>query len=209
MNLSDEDILVLAGEYVLGLHDGTGVKDDPRFAAAVQGWSARLMPLAEEVQPVTPPARLWAAIEAAIAPRPRLRDSVKFWRGLAFGGAAFGAAGLALALALLLRPPAPVALAALTTASEGSFIATAQGGTLTISPQQASVPAGKSAELWLLPPGGAPLPLGLLAAAHPVTLRLPASLAGAKLAISLEPPGGSPTGLPTGPVIATANFLSL
>ena len=34
-------------------------------------------------------------------------------------------------------------------------------------------------------------------------------MSNAVLAVSLEPPGGSPTGLPTGPVIGTGKLTSL
>jgi anti-sigma-K factor RskA len=36
-----------------------------------------------------------------------------------------------------------------------------------------------------------------------------AAAADATLAVSLEPPGGSPTGLPTGPVIANGKLANL
>ena len=69
------------------------------------------------------------------------------------------------------------------------------------------VPHAHVAELWVIGGDGVPHSLGLLSAQ-------PTSLApkgvdrgriapGATLAISVEPRGGSPTGLPTGPVIAT------
>jgi len=207
MSISDEDIVILAGEYVLGLHDGAGLKGDPRFEAAVLDWTARLMPLTDDIPAVTPPDRLWEAIDAATTPRARLWDSVKFWRGFGLGA---GALAAAMALVLALRPAAPEAVATLTTAGEGVFVATEAGGTLTVTPSQASVPVGRTAELWLLAPGAKPQPLGLLAAEHAVALPVAASaLAGAQLAISLEPPGGSPTGLPTGPVIAAAKILVL
>jgi anti-sigma-K factor RskA len=53
-----------------------------------------------------------------------------------------------------------------------------------------------------------------LRADQAVTLNLSAELAelaknNAVLAVSLEPPGGSTTGLPTGPVIATGKLTSL
>ena len=66
----------------------------------------------------------------------------------------------------------------------------------------------KSLELWALPPGQAPRSLGLVATQdkHSVRLKSSADSAlgdAALLAISLEPPGGSPTGAPTGPVLYT------
>ena len=67
-------------------------------------------------------------------------------------------------------------------------------------------------ELWLLPERGAsgeaPRSMGLLETADGAEsrLRLPNQMAvapGRGLAVSVEPPGGSPTGLPTGPVVYT------
>ena len=65
-----------------------------------------------------------------------------------------------------------------------------------------------SAELWVIPKGGKPSTLGLVATDKPDWK--PATHAaktlireGAVLAISIEPTGGSPTGQPTGPVILT------
>lgn len=60
-------------------------------------------------------------------------------------------------------------------------------------------------ELWAVPPAGAPRSLGVVQAGADA-VRLPvrdasALLAAAALAASIEPPGGSPTGAPTGPVV--------
>ena len=58
-----------------------------------------------------------------------------------------------------------------------------------------------------MPPDGAPRSLGLIAANGATVIdrkRLPASLlkgGTAALAVSVEPPGGSTTGAPTGPVV--------
>ncbi|MBP0618285.1 anti-sigma factor [Jiella mangrovi] len=61
-------------------------------------------------------------------------------------------------------------------------------------------------ELWVVPPNGAaPLSLGVFNPAQPIQLRFtdrPVGEPGAGLAVSLEPQGGSPTGQPTGPVVA-------
>ena len=65
--------------------------------------------------------------------------------------------------------------------------------------------ADKSFELWLIRPGqAAPVPLGLMPvrAGEQVALRSKTPLGeGIAFAVSLEPRGGSPTGLPTGPVL--------
>jgi anti-sigma-K factor RskA len=64
----------------------------------------------------------------------------------------------------------------------------------------------QSYELWLIPAeGGAPVSLAVLGSLD-AKLTLPAQQAarltrGAKLAVSVEPAGGSPTGAPTGPVL--------
>ena len=70
--------------------------------------------------------------------------------------------------------------------------------------------AGRTLELWALPPGQPPRSLGLLAMQGVTTLSWPAGLAGVQqLAVSLEPPGGSPTGQPTGPVVLSGSVLAL
>ena len=82
-------------------------------------------------------------------------------------------------------------------------------GRVLVVPVPADVDAeGRVAELWLIPEGGAPASLGLLphdrthAVDVPVALHA-ALVAGATLAVSLEPPGGAPHGAPTGPVVAS------
>ncbi len=68
-------------------------------------------------------------------------------------------------------------------------------------------PTGKVAELWLIPPGQAPKSLGLVSTEKAHTIAVPDALKpdladGAVLAITLEPPGGAPHGVATGPVLA-------
>ena len=74
-------------------------------------------------------------------------------------------------------------------------------------------PADRSAELWVIAPGAAPRPLGLLArgarSAVPVGgTQRPTVAVGATLAVSIEPAGGSPTGQPTGPVVASGGLVA-
>jgi anti-sigma-K factor RskA len=229
----DDDIEMLAAEYVLGLLSAeqlpnlVAARDRAQFDRAVNQWELRFLPFTEDVQPVQPPARLWPAIAGAISPAAApgsIWDNVRFWRNFGFGTGILGA-GLAAALVAVLvnraapiQPAMPVATATLASSHAGIFVATAQqikgGFQLVVSPSQAIVPVGKSAELWLITPGNKPAPLGLLASSHPVTVTVPASeLAGniglAELAVSIEPPGGSPTGQATGPIISVAKFLPL
>lgn len=67
--------------------------------------------------------------------------------------------------------------------------------------------ADRSAELWVIPADGVPHSLGLLHTRGTTALTLTSEnrariAAGATLAVSIEPIGGSKTGLPTGPVVA-------
>jgi anti-sigma-K factor RskA len=139
------------------------------------------------------------------------------WRALS--GVA-SAAVLMLAVALLRTPPAapPIVVVlegqAGTPAAGATFVASVAGDgqSMVMQPVAASVPlqADRVLELWSVPPeraGGAPKSLGLISASGVTVLprsRLPKTLlegGTAALAVSVEPPGGSPTGAPTGPVV--------
>ncbi len=66
-------------------------------------------------------------------------------------------------------------------------------------------------ELWVIPPNGKPRSLGTMGSGKQMHMRLAETLAtllqqGATIAISVEPPGGSPTGAPTGPVVASGSL---
>jgi anti-sigma-K factor RskA len=98
-----------------------------------------------------------------------------------------------------------------------NFVAavTATSNTLVIVPAALLANDRRSYELWLIPSGETrPRSLGLVQPGQPIRLDIPAGLAGritqdATLAVSLEPPGGSPTGQPTGPVIAAGKLTNL
>ncbi|NNM57109.1 anti-sigma factor domain-containing protein [Acidocella sp.] len=230
----DDDIEMLAAEFFLRLLNAGEITKlnalrthNRQFDEAVQAWEMRLMPLAEVLAPVQPGARVWPAITAAIAsaettkPRLGLWDNLKFWRYFGLSAGAFGtvfAAAMIVAVFLRAPPPLPIATASLVTEHAGLFVATAEkkngGILLVVSPSQVSVPQHKSAELWLLTPGNQPEPLGLLASNRSVAVNLSAnrlhgSISNVTLAVSIEPAGGSPTGLPTGPVIAVAKFVPI
>jgi anti-sigma-K factor RskA len=222
-----------AAEYVLGVLNARErraaaqrIARDSAFAAEVAFWEERLGGLAAAVPLVAPPADSWARIETALAragPRPTrsegLWQSLSFWRSLAIGASALAVASLAgliyMAQAPTLKPPL-VAKLDEASGKSGFFAASNPAdGTLTIVPAVLLTGEEKHAlELWVIPSGGKPHSLGLVDPARPIKVVVPPELrphvtADSVLAISVEPPGGSPTGQPTGPVIANGKLAAL
>jgi anti-sigma-K factor RskA len=222
----------IAAEYalgVLGAHERRAVEQriarEPAFAREVAFWEERLGGLAQDIGPVTPPADAWARIEAGLDRASNansasgLWQSLAFWRGLALGASALAAACLAalvyLAEAPTLRPPLVAKLDE--SSGKSGFFAAANpaDGSLTIVP--AALLTGQeqhALELWVIPAGGKPHSLGLIDPGRPVKVIVPPELrphvtADSVLAISVEPLGGSPTGQPTGPVIANGKLAAL
>lgn len=229
-HMRDDDGSLLAAEYVLGVLDRDARRDfearlarEPDLAAHVAFWEARLGGLADGVAPATPPARAWDAIAAAVSVRPRraaggLWESLGFWRWLAVGTSALAVASLAALVYVTVLPAPRAPLLAKLDASGGAagFVAavTAGGESVLVVPAAFVAPDQRALELWIIPPGGRPHSLGLIERGAPVRITVPKELiahmgADAVLAVSLEPPGGSPTGLPTGPVVANGKLARL
>ena len=214
----------LAAEYALGVLTGAEraeaarrVASDRSFASMVAAWQHRLAPWAGEIEEVAPPPHVWDAIAAAL-PAPRsagLWQNLVFWRGFALASA-LAAACLAVVIYLGALGGTQPLVASIEGGGKRTFVATVdtRRGTIAVVPAAFTADATRVPELWLIPADGKPRPLGLLQADRAVTIPIPAQLAGqtvsdAVLAVSLEPPGGSPTGLPTGPVIGTGKLTSL
>src|SRR4029453_2050454 len=220
----DDDLL--AAEYALGVLAGAEraaaeqrVAREPAFARLVTDWAQRLAPLAAEIAEVAPPPQLWDRIADAL-PAPTqaggLWQRSAFWRGLSFAAGALAAACLAALIYLGALTQQQPLIAAIEGGGNRQFVATidARRGTVAVVPAAFSADATRVPELWLIPPDGRPRSVGLLRPDQTVTLTLSPELAAlakdnAVLAVSLEPPGGSTTGLPTGPVIATGKLTSL
>jgi anti-sigma-K factor RskA len=219
----------LAAEYVLGTLPARSrrrleslVAGDPALAQAIGAWADRLAPIDAAMPAEQPPARLWRAIEAGIA-APKAAPvsaggwfgSLAFWRGLAVAGCA-AAVVLAVYIAAFsgrIGPSAPIVVAVLADQNgDPSWIATAgpQKGEVSISAIGARAQdKSHSLELWGIT-GGTPRPLKLLSqqpGAGAVIRDTQVPPPGDLLAVSLEPPGGSPTGLPTGPVVSKGKVL--
>ena len=220
----------LAAEYVLGVLDAAQRGDvelriarDRAFAREVAAWQLHLAPLADEIESVEPPRYVFTRLQAALFERKRRGwlDDVVFWRWLSAGASAVAAAALAFAFIASRQPPAPTVVAPMVAAinlddGRPAFLATIDlaRGTMLVLPVSAVIPAEKVAELWLIPPGDKPHSLGVVDVAHPMSVTIPPALRNAvtlkaAMAISVEPPGGSPTGQPTGPVIAKGGISSI
>jgi anti-sigma-K factor RskA len=205
------------------------MRSDPAFLAEVERWQALLAPLVDELDPVLPPASVWAGIAAETAPHatptpaPALRKglwhSLPLWRTLGLAGPALAA--LALVIATPSQPPVapgappPALLSASLKAADGTPLLAATfdplRGTVVLTPANGPDMQGRVPELWVIEGETPPRSLGVIALAAPNAHTVPSSRLsglqpGVTLAISMEPIGGSPTGLPTGPVIATGTL---
>lgn len=218
---------VRAGEYALGLLDAgdrTAVESraatDPEFAALLTFWQREFSEFDEAYEPVTPPQRLFSAVEKRLF---GAEKAVSFWSSLAFWR--FWALGASSAFALFaivflsdLPRPAEVQMVASLAGDQGEIgtIILYDPGSALIRVAVLSPVAGvgRDAELWLVRGSQAPISLGIL----PKRGRLERFLGEAAraliapgdiLAISIEPEGGSPTGQVTGPVVATGTLSTI
>jgi anti-sigma-K factor RskA len=215
---------VTAAELALGVLEGDEratalrrVLAEPGFAATVEWWRERFAALFDLWPEVAAPAHIETRIAAT------LDGAAVSTRGFPWPLLAIASSAIAACLLLFIlvdpRPSVPVSqpvpaarptslLVATLDAGEDGQVAAAfdpAAGALRIAAAPA-VARDKVAQLWAIGGDGVPHPLALLTRA-PKTLALtPADraliLPGAVLAISVEPTGGSPTGKPTGPIIA-------
>jgi anti-sigma-K factor RskA len=215
----------LAAQYVTGTLRGrararfeTLLPSHPALQRAVRDWQARLMPLTGALPEVAPPARVWQGIEHKLWPVPApvvqpWWQRLGLWRALS-GTALAAVVGLGVLVASPPPTQAPVVVVlestGTTAVNPATIVASFSGDgralvTRTLTP--VALTTDRVLELWAVPPEGNPRSLGLISANGATVLRrdrLPATVlkgGTAALAVSVEPPGGSPTGVPTGPVV--------
>ena len=222
----------LAAELALGLLEGEEraaalrlILSDRDFARAVADWRDALAPLFDLMPEAAPSADLWPRIEAALDGKPAAAPRTGFWKGATAAALAVAAA---LAGVLVLRPalaphiiereaPVTARLAApLVPEGTTSMVMARYDPAHAMLRVDAHVMPDddRASELWVIPADGTPRSLGVFGKSGTtevaMTARLRAWLVdGATLAVSLEPAGGSPTGLPTGPVIASGKLVTI
>ncbi|HVK42567.1 MAG TPA: anti-sigma factor [Phenylobacterium sp.] len=222
----------LAAEHALGVLTANEraaaelrMAREPAFAAQVEAWRERLAPLAEGIAPVEAPAGLWARIARRLPANDNqlaVLRRLRFWRGATVGSLGLAAASLAMAVVLASRPPqiiaptpAPMMNARLmTTAGQPLFLAAydpERKSVLVASLVPPGTDPNHSHELWLIPADGKPRSLGLVepgaSKAMPISDEMAAmATAGASMAVTVEPAGGSPLEGPSGPVAAVGKL---
>lgn len=221
---------IAAAEYVLGvlsaqerLAVARRMETDAAFARLVEAWEGHFAPFAQLYPQVHPPSSIKAALDrrlsssAAATPRARagIWSNLAFWRGLAV--ASLAGILLVSALPMLVPPTAePKERLVASLGAEGSevrYLAVYDENASNVSLAHVSgeLIAGRDFELWMIEGKQAPVSMGVIPSGSTVRIVLTPEArrklaAGAVLAISLEPSGGSPTGQPTGPVVATGDL---
>ncbi|MEO0615144.1 MAG: anti-sigma factor [Pseudomonadota bacterium] len=217
MNYERPELIdALAREYVLGTLRGRArarferlLAGSFQMARAVADWETRLYGLYTELPPVDVPPAVWRRIQAAThtaRPEPR--------RGGWFTAAAASLIAAVFAVLYFSLDPRPELPAYQAVLSDSDAVATwsiqvyeDSATARAVAVASASPPAGRVFELWMLPEDdSAPVSLGVIGTGDSAALalddrQLRVLTASKALAISIEPPGGSPTGVPTGDVV--------
>ena len=224
----NEDDRVLAAEYALGLLSAeeraqfeARLDSDADLRAEVVAWDEHFASvILDEIDPVDPSPQVAKRLQTILF-KP---EKQSFWQQIW----PYGLGGVAAALVLWLTistgvlipddtglQPDLVAELAPTPDGEGLVIRAAVDttrGAVEVVRAAGAPPEGRVFELWLIAGDAAPVSLGLLDEGNSTLIDLPqdlvALLPGALLAISDEPPGGSPTGAPTGAVRAAGSLTS-
>lgn len=227
-----DDIDMQAGEYVLGTLDEAERKafqrrllTDPQAVAAVAAWQDRLSPLLLATAEADPPAGLWPRIDRTSSAANDNR-SVRRWQVATAAAAIVAIFSTGVALrphevavtpqVAQQQPASPLfqSVAALSeTGGSPALLVTYDPATkmMRVVPVNVAPRPGHSMELWMIAGKAAPKSIGLMpdkgaTALDKMTLDMAQDM---MIAVSVEPEGGSPTGLPTGPVVYSGRMLSL
>ncbi|MDM7969606.1 MAG: anti-sigma factor [Paracoccaceae bacterium] len=222
-----EDDSLLAAEYVLRLLDpaeearvAARLAREPALAAAVAAWTARLSGLDAEVIEATPRAAVKVDLERRLFGLPQ---RAPFWQraGLwqAVSLASLAVAGfLAVQSLQLPEGPARAPLFVSEIAAEDQSLRLlavydSAAAELRVTRTAGDAAEGRVLQLWAIAGDAPPVSLGVLPSDATTAVILPdalrAGVADLVLAVSDEPPGGSPTGLPTGAVLAVGQVNAL
>jgi anti-sigma-K factor RskA len=222
-----------AAEYALGTLDPAERATlaarrlrEPELDEAILAWEARLAPLAEAAPEVEPPRNLLPAIEARIHGAPEipadaavvaLRRSLARWRASAIAASILAgvlAIGFGAREATRLSVPREYVAILQKDAASPAFEVTVNldRQEFTVRPVLAQAPPGKAYELWLIDAKLGARSLGVVgdrSRAASLSAYDPAVVQNATFAVTVEPPGGSPTGQPSGAPVFVGKLIPI
>ena len=225
MRYDAEQVESLAAEYVLGTLHGAArrrfdrlITDRADVRFAVWRWERHLNGFVDGLRPQKPRRHVWKNIRQRInLTQSAKTTSIRRWRGL-WLAIPTAAAAAWLAIALLTTPTAERMAVFADQNADALWVISTDIDQSLLQIQAINAPAlaaDRDYELWILRDNQPPLSLGLLpeipgSIETRISAQLVAALAtSGRLAISLEPAGGSPTGLPTGPVVYQASLVTI
>ena len=221
----------LAAEYVLGVLPederqavAARISNDRNFARLVDDWESQLGPLAERYAEASPPVAVKATLDRRLFGEDAAQARAGFWQNLTVWrtiAAALAALLLLIAVPVLRTafvPEDQARLVALLSA-EGSTVSylavyEPKTGAVALSRVGAAQQGDRDFELWFINKDKAAVSMGVIPHGETAHVELSDALrrevhAGATLAISDEPKGGSPTGQATGPVVAVGELKNI
>ncbi|CAG9175672.1 hypothetical protein LMG23992_03017 [Cupriavidus laharis] len=218
----------MAAQYALGVLRGGArrrmeqlAREEPAVRAAIGHWQVRLSGMAE-LQPAAEPVEaVWCGIEQRLGwkPAPSAETpALSWWQRLWAAPAFLRGAAVAMTVVAVLavgvgwqmgqRQPAEAAVIAVlnNAQSQPALLVSWDAGARQLLVRRIDdmmLPGQQVLQLWALPEGGKPQSLGVIGRERTARLalaQLPATVPA--LAVSVEPPGGSPNpDGPSGPVV--------
>ena len=227
-----------AAEHVLGVLTSAERRQaearmaiDGDFAAQVGAWRERLQPMTDNLAAIPAPHALWLRIERSLGANDNTVSAtgLRFWRSATASSLTLAAASIAAAVMLANRapvvihpPPVGQLLNASLVSQSGApvplFVAAYDPIRKALIVTSLVTPGNDPAhvhELWVIPADGKPRPLGILEPGKTKAMPMPEGLlpslaAGSALAVSIEPPGGSPkVDAPSGPITAVGKLAKI
>ena len=221
----DKDRLLVA-EYVLKLLDLKKEEDlekrlskEPQLQSEYIFWSEQFCTLTKALPQASPSAQLKVAINKRLFGEPAVIEKTAWWALFSAKKVSSMVMAIVLTFGLfyLLPKPFTADYSAVLQTQDESILMTAEYDTrqhlLRLISTKGKPVANRDIELWLISGDQLPVSLGVLVMTPTHEILLPKELfnniIGATLALSDEPIGGSPTGQPTGAVLATATVQAI